>query len=227
MGFSQSTITQVFPPVQSGSQLLLSWASTSPAGTFYQVYAADALLWYGTTLFTSIPLPTSVVRITIGTVDAADRTTNFSATFGYPATRADLSWFGGSFEGADIAGFFVYGEATPGGGVNFVTPLATVTAYPGSIFTDGWNFGPWNVGGWGEDASAYTWTSAPLSSGLWTFAVSAFDTAGNIGTTATTTVMIEAPPIEVAPFSDRTRLHYSFNPTSEIATLTWNASPSA
>ncbi len=226
--FTQAYIQSVNPPVQNGTQLLLSWIADPPASLpFFQVYEDSALRWFGQTQFTSVPLPTSVARITIGSVAAADRSTNFSASFGYPQTRALLEWEGGTFEAPDIASFNVYTESTPGAGANYSVPVANIAAYPGGIIVDGFGLGEFGGGGFGASESDFEWESAPLTTGLWHFAVSPVDMAGNVGTAATTSVQIYAPPIEVAPFTDRSRMHYAFNNTTEIAVLTWNASPSA
>ena len=66
MGFNQSTITRVNPPVQYGTQLLLSWTSSSPEGTLYQVYLNQQLVWSGVGLSCSIPMPSAISRIDIG-----------------------------------------------------------------------------------------------------------------------------------------------------------------
>ena len=227
MSFSQATITSVSPPMYSGGQVHLRWTSSSPDGTFFQVYVARHLAWYGQVTRTSIPVPPVVpVRIDIGTVGAGEQFTDFSSSLpSAPANRAALSWLGGTFEAADIAGYHVYGEHTPGGGVVYTSPLATIPAYPGGIITDGWGQGGWGQGGWGQSASSYAWTSDTLTAGTWTFAIKPFDSAGNEGNTTTGTVTIHAPPLPPAPFADRTRLHYSYNATSKKVTLTWNASP--
>ena len=57
MSFSQSSITSVSPPVQQGAQLLLSWTSSAPPGTVYQVYLNQQLAWTGVGLSCTIPVP--------------------------------------------------------------------------------------------------------------------------------------------------------------------------
>jgi hypothetical protein len=47
MSFSQADITGVNPPVQFGTELLLSWTSTATAGTVFQVYLDQQLAWSG------------------------------------------------------------------------------------------------------------------------------------------------------------------------------------
>ncbi len=114
MSFSQSSITSVNPPVQYGTQLLLSWTSIAPVGTIYQVYLNQQLVWSGVGLSCSIPLPTAIARIDIGTVEVGESQIPFSAELpSSPARQVTLSWLGGTFLGVDIAGFHIYGEAYP------------------------------------------------------------------------------------------------------------------
>ena len=114
MGFSQATITGVNPPVYSGFQVYLTWTTTSPAGTWFQVYINRALAWWGQTTNARLAIPTiGPVRVDIGTVLAGEEQTDFSADLpAAPARRAELAWLGGTFEGADIAGFQVWQSAT-------------------------------------------------------------------------------------------------------------------
>ena len=186
MPFDQSTITEVKPPVWDGSALHLEWTSTAPAGTVFQVYVGRALTWHGTGRWVAIPMPSSRVRIDIGAVGPGEATTDFSAVLpAAPSDRARLSWLGGSYldptGNDDVAGFRVYGEPAPGGGIDWTSPLAEICAYPGGILTDGYGLGGYGLGGFGRAASSYEWTSPALRSGLWSFAVVSFDAAGNPG----------------------------------------------
>jgi hypothetical protein len=225
MSFSQSSITSVNPPVQNGTQLLLSWMSSAPDGTLYQVYLNQQLVWSGAGLSCSIPLPTAISRIDIGTVDPADTQTNSQAELPPAAARqATLSWLGGTYLGVDIAGFHIYGEQTPGGGIDYTTILATVPAYIAGIITDGFGYGGFGQGGFGQSSGSYSWTSQALSGGTWNWGVKPFDTAGNEGSAQTTAVTIAAPPLPPAPFPNMTRLQYTFNSSTQQVTLNWNAS---
>jgi hypothetical protein len=138
MSFGQSSITSVNPPVQHGTQLLLSWASSAPYGTIFQVYLNQQLVWSG---------------------------------------------------------------------------------------TDGFGYGGFGQGGFGQSAGSYSWTSQPLSGGNWQWGVKPFDTAGNEGSPQTATVTVAAPPLPPAPFSDMTRMQYSYNSSTKQAVLEWNSSP--
>jgi hypothetical protein len=227
VSFSQSSITRVHPPVQHGTQLLLSWTSSAPDGTLYQVYLNQQLVWSGVGLSCSIPLPTAISRIDIGTVGAGDTQVDFASELApAPARQATLSWQGGTYQGADIAGFHIYGEQTPGGGIDYTTVLATVPAYVAGMITDGFGYGSFGQGGFGQSAGAYSWTSQPRSGGTWNWRVKPFDAAGNEGLPQAAAVVIAAPPLPPSPFSHMTRLQYTFDSSTKQATLNWNESSS-
>ena len=240
MGFSQSTITAVNPPVYGNFQVYLSWQTTSPSGTWFQIYINQALAWWGQTTSARLVLGTTgPVRVDIGTVLAGEEQTSFASSLpSAPARRAELSWLGGTFEGPDIAGFQVwYSAAAPIGygdgkysdgpfdGVTLTTLEASITAYPSGIVTDGFGLGGFGLGGFGEVAGTYTWTSDPLSKGTYWYAVVPFDSAGNLGTPATTSVAIAVPPLEPPLFDDDTRLVYSYDAGEFEVTLNWNQTP--
>ncbi|HKI16634.1 MAG TPA: hypothetical protein VKA15_02085 [Isosphaeraceae bacterium] len=226
MSFSQTDITGVNPPVQYGTELLLSWTSTAAAGTVFQVYLNQQHVWSGVGLKCSIPLPGALSRIDIGTVGPGEAQINFGSSLPFaPAREVTLQWLGGTYEAADLAGFHVYGEPTPGGGIDFTTILSTIPAYTAGIITDGFGYGGYGQGGYGAAAGSYSWTSGPLSSGTWNWAVKPFDTAGNEGSAQMTAVAITAPPLPPALFSDMSRLHYVYTNTTNQTTLSWNASP--
>lgn len=227
--FSQATITSVAPPVQHGVELLLSWTSTSPAGTYFQAYVDGSLTWYGTATRATIPLPPvgATARIVIGTIDVPpdSPTTSFASSLpAAPRRTTTLAWLGGTFEGADLAGFHVYGEASPGGGIDYGTILATIPAYTAGIVTDGYGYGGYGQGGYGESAGSYSWTSSALHSGTWHWAVRPFDTAGNEGPASLASDVIAVPPCEVPPGVGGLRLTYLYSPSTHDVTLNWLAS---
>jgi hypothetical protein len=224
LGFSQSTITSVNPPVFLGFQVSLSWQTSSPAGTWFQVYLDRQLSWWGQTTAARIALPSiGPVRVDIGTVLAGEEQTDFSGSLpvGY-SRRAELSWKGGRFEGADLAGFRVFGSDAAGGmgtggfgggtfgEVDLHNQLADITAYPSGIITDGFGFGGFGDGGFGSAPSTYTFVSEQLTRGNWTFAVIPYDAAGNLGTAALTGVTIVCPPLPPALLADNSRLQYQY-----------------
>ena len=238
-GFIESTITEVFPPIVRGGQVFLCWTSSAPAGTWFQVYINDALAWHGQSTSCWVPVPSGPVHIDIATVGAGEEQVDSSLTLPpAPSRRAELSWLGGTFEGADIAGFRVYGERSPGTGINYAAALADITAYPAGIATDGLGLGGFGTGGFGAVAGTYTWTSGPLDSGTWSFAVQPYDAAGNLGAAVTVAIAITAPPREPGWFPDGvTRLVYTILGFGHAgygsagfglpeAVLTWQPSPS-
>ncbi|MHB1561848.1 MAG: hypothetical protein ACYC61_30735 [Isosphaeraceae bacterium] len=238
MPFSQATIESVAPPRIRGSQVYLAWTSSSPSGTSFQVYINQRLAWAGRRLSCWIPIPSGPVRIDIGTVGVGEEGLSFASSLpAAPGRRAQLTWQSGSYKGADLAGFHIYGSDAPGGPVDTSTVLADITAYPAGIATDGFGVGGFGSGGFGQAAGSYTWTSAPLAAGTWTFAVAPYDSAGNIGASTTTTVAIAAPPRAPAAAPGTTsRLQYLLEGYGQTgfgsggfglpaATLQWNPSP--
>lgn len=230
MSFDQTTIAEVQPPIYSQGQVWLSWTGTAPAGSYYQVYLGRKLAWSGTETHVGIVAPNGRQRVDVGSVDATEKDTDFSS--GLPSTpqdRARLAWQGGTYLDAsgddDILGFRIYGEATPGGGINLATPLATVPAYPGGIITDGYGLGGFGSGGFGRAANAYTWESAPLRSGTWNYSVKSYDAAGNEGTAAAGSVAISVPPQPPARNAAGSRLTYTYDAMTQQVTLSWLASP--
>jgi hypothetical protein len=227
--FDQSSITEVKPPVWDGSALQLEWSSTASEGTVFQIYVGRALVWHGTSRWAAIPMPSTRARIDIGAVETGEETTDFSDKLpAVSSDRAKLSWLGGTYldpSGSDdVTGFLIYGEATPGGGIDYTTPLAEICAYPCGILTDGFGLGGFGQGGFGRAASFYEWTSPALQTGMWSFAVVSSDAASNPGAPALTSVAITTAPRPPAPFADGSRLKYSYNAAARTVTLNWQPS---
>jgi hypothetical protein len=225
-GFSQALITEVFPPKIRASQVYIKWTSSAQPGSWFQIYIDQQLAWWGQRLSVRLPIPSGVRRIDIGTVGTGGEQTDFSAYLPpAPARRASLSWTGGTYLEVNLAGFKVFGAEVPNGSIDYSKPMATITAYPAGIYTDGYGMGGYGLGGYGSASSAYTWMSDPLIPGTWNFAVIPFDAAGNLGTPQTTAVVIAVPPDPPGPFPDATRLKYTYASGSKQATIKWNASP--
>lgn len=232
MPFDQSTIVDVAPPVWDGSTLQLSWTSTAPPGTTFQVYMARRLAWSGTARWVSLTMPDSRVRVDVGAVGAGEGDVDFSAALpGATADRVTLSWLGGTYLDPtgrdDVQGFRVFGPPAPGAAVDYTAPLTEIPAYPGGHPIDGFGVGGFGRGGFGRSASSYSWTSQTLSGGGWTFAVASFDAAGNLGEPTTATTTIAAPPRPPTADPGGARLRISYDPATRQATLSWNPSPSA
>lgn len=228
MPFDQSTITGVEPPYWDGSALQVSWTSTAPLGTVFQVYVDRALAWHGTTRWVALTMPSARARVDVGAVGPGEATVDFSAMLpAAPRSRVELSWLGGTHldPDGDVSGFRVYGEPAPGEGIDLTNPLAEIQAYPAGVILDGFGLGGFGQGGFGRAASSYRWTSPPLATGAWSFAIAPVDAAGNRGTPVTTTVAVNSPPRPPGLDADGTRLKYAYDPSDRRATLSWNPSP--
>jgi hypothetical protein len=243
--FDTSTVAEINPIVWTGNDAKLSWTPTT-SGLTWQVYVDRAMVYHGTNTYCFFPWPPDDVQVEIGSVLPSEELTDFSADLpAAPSARAELFWKGGSYQdpAGGVAGFRVYGEHTPGGGVDYNTALADIPAYTGGIVTDGFGLNGFGDGGFGMAAADYSWTSAKLRSGTWKFAVKTYDLAGNEGAADTVTVDIRVPPEEPAPFpGTMERLHYRLSGWNQggygscgfgndcgfglsCAILTWNASP--
>jgi hypothetical protein len=230
MPFDQSTITQVNIS-RDGTDLLVTWASISPPLTFFQLYVNRHLSWSGQALSCHTPYPSSSggpIDIEVGTVLPGEVNTDFSSLLPPPQGSGEivsLSWIGGSYEGADLAGFYIYRSSVSGGPVSYTAAIATVPAYIG-VATDGFGMGGFGGGGFGAAPASYAWNSDRQSPGIWTFAVCPFDTAGNVRTPGQTrTVVVTGPPRSPAPFSDGLRVHKTYSFAAKAVTLAWNAPP--
>jgi hypothetical protein len=179
-----------------------------------------------------VPVPEEQAAIHVGSVPTALSETDFGAWLSTPASsgdRARLSWQGGTYLDTtgndDIAGFHIYGSPSPGQPPSYSAPLATVAAYPGGIFADGFGLGGFGQGGFGKAASSYLWTSSHLSSGVWQFAIKPFNSAGNEAAgSGVTSLTITAPPAPPRQNASGQRLTYTYNSTTRVATLAWLAS---
>lgn len=222
MAFTTTTITSIAPAVRMpGNLAYVAWTSTAAAGTFFQAYVDGNLIYFGQALSCLIPWPaTGTSRIVIGSVASIDDPSipQASALPTMPDRRVTLTWQGGTVEGSAIAGFHVYMGTTPGGAVSYTAPVATIGAFPGGVDPGSmWDVPPWDSSPWDASENSYSWTSDTLDSGVWSFAVAPYDTAGNEGTPQTTTATIAAPPTAPGLFSDGTRLHYQL--------VGWDAAP--
>lgn len=227
MPFSQATITDLTVG-QDGLDLLVSWTSSAPDGTWFQVYLDGGLAWSGQGRRAHLPYPSRKVTVHVGAVDSsAERDTSFTSSLpalGGAGRRARLEW---SSDRNDVAEWRIYGEASPGGGINWAAPIATV---PATVGVDGGGFGVggFGMGGFGIGGRrSWSYETQPLGAGTWNFGVRAVDGAGNeqpTGSAVLASAAISAPPRPPAPFGDGTRLRASVNGSTQ-AVLTWNASP--
>jgi hypothetical protein len=223
MPFDQSTLLSV-KAAPHGAQWMVSWTSSSPAGTWWQIYVGQRLAWSGQETNVMLPTP-GRSTVNIGAVLPSEIHTWFGMDLPIPpARRALLTWQGGLFEGQDLLSYNIYQATAPGQAVSLTTPIDNITAFPQGAKTGGYGRGGYGSGGYGSAASSFSWTSGILANGSWQFAVAPLDQAGNMGTAVYTGLVITGPPQEPPPFPDTSRLHYSFNLASETATLTWNPS---
>lgn len=252
MPFSQDGISDA-KAVRDDAELLVTWSSTQPDGTVYQVYLDGRLVYRGTALFAVLPYPGNAgalpLNFDVGWVDPDEEFTDFSAVL--PALpyepRALVRWIGGTWEtptGTPLAGFNVYRSAAAGdfvgygdggygdggysgvntGDVNYTTPVATVSAYAANVVTDGYGDGGYDEGTYGSSSARYEYESEPLPSGVWTFGVRPFDAAGNEGDPLEAAVAITSPPAIVPPNASGQRLTYTYDKPTRTATLHWLAS---
>jgi hypothetical protein len=194
------------------------------------VYIGRSLAWYGSSRWLAITMPTSRVRIDVGTVGAGEGPNDYSDMLPLaPNDRVELDWLGGTYLDPtgrdDVQGFRVYGSPLPGADVDFSSPLAELQAYPYGVINDGYGLGGFGQGGFGRSASSYRWTSPSLARGEWKFAVSSFDAAGNEAAPLTAAAAIQSPPRPPGASGDGSRLSYAYDPTTRRATLSWNPSP--
>jgi hypothetical protein len=227
MSFDQTDISDLQVVIR-GVELLISWTSSAPAGSWYQVYLAAVHV--ATTQATAIivPTPQRPVAVQVGVVGSADRNTDFSSslpTVSGAEGSALLEWLGGHWEADDLAGFNIYASPSAGAAISYTTPVAYVPAFPAGIL-DGAGMGPAGQGGAGHAAVAYAWESGRLGTGSWSFAVAAVDAAGNVDPSPpTTTQAILAAPRPPAPNATGDRLTIAVNPSTRVPTLTWLPSP--
>lgn len=229
MSFSQATITHVSTEIELDG-LLIEWESSSPEGTLFQVYVNQVRVYGGPRRYVKIPYPRGEVHVDVGTVAAGEANVNHASSLpSAPERKAWLRWPGGTYldptgEG-DVKGFRVYGESSPGSGINYSLILADIPAYGGGQISDGYGLGGYGHGGYGQAASYYEWRSAPLSSGTWHFGVRAYDRSGNEATPFTASVVIATPPRAPAAYADASRLTYTYDPDDQTVTICWNESP--
>jgi len=246
MPFDQSALVGVNPPLFVNGDLLLSWEGTLPAGRIWQIYIDSRLADRTPANNAHIPWPQRPGWFDIGSVLLSEANTSFADSLpARPRTHTTLSWEGGTFldpADGDVKGFRVYGEATPGGGIDFATPRADIPAYTARVVTDGFGLGGFGLGGFGMSGAKYSWRSGPLASGTWNWAVRAYNSAGIEGATATDSDTITAPPAPPGLYDDGvTRLKYTVvnfgsvgfdeggfglsGPGQAQVKLFWNASP--
>lgn len=226
--FTQATITDgpLFYP--DGPNLLVSWSSSSPAGTWFQVYLNRRRVWSGTSTFCTIPSPRGRSWVDIGTVDTGDELIDFADFLPAPpgtGNRVELTWRGGTYLGSTLIGFNVYMGGSAGAAVDYTTLAEFIPAGVPNAATDGFGHGGFGQGSFGSSPASYGWTTPILGAGVWNFGIKSVDAAGNEGTAATVAKTVSTPPRQPAASSTGVRLSYTYNATTHVAALTWTASP--
>jgi hypothetical protein len=215
---------------RDGADIKVSWITDHPAGAWYQVYVNGKLFDWTTNTYVHMPMPSSRATFAIGVVDAAaDRTTDHSSSLpGMPSDQALLTWYAGRFLAEDLSKFKIYASPSPGAAVDYTKAVATIDAFAGGNFADGFGRGPFGEGGFGRSARKYQWISDHLAGGLWRFVIRSVDIHGNENTNTTSvSITIIAPPEPPARDTDGKRLHYPYSESTKQVTLYWLASPSA
>ncbi len=210
---------------RSGRDLRVSWQSSDPDGTLFQLYRDKQLAWHGPDRSVILPYPKDIVRIDVGTVADGEGAIDFSGSLpSYPDTHVTIAWQGGAWLG-DVVDYLVYGSAVAGGAVDYGAVLAVVPATSAGVDLSGWGLGGWGEGTWGAAAQNYSWRSQRLGSGVWTFGVRARDSAGNQGSTNEVSFTVVAPPRPPATNAAGKRLTYTYNSSTRVPTLHWLATP--
>lgn len=236
MPIDQSSLSEVLV-ASDGPDLRVSWRSSSPYGTLFQVYVNHRLSWFGSARACHVPRPPvgdgSSIWVDVGVVEARDLHHDFSSELqslelcGGPVV---LSWPGGTYldatGGDDLLGFRVYSSANAG---RSFQEAADIPAYPGGRISDGFGLGGVGKGGFGRSGSTYSWSAGILASGEWTFKVVAYGRAGRESEPAQTVkVVVNSPPRPPARYADQSRVTYSYNgPVARSLELRWQPSPSA
>lgn len=197
------------------AEVVVSWHSAAPPGTFFQVYVDGAHAWSGTALSTTLPRPILPgTRYNVGAVGPGESLTDFASSIPFPpggGRTITLSWQGGTFLDPDIAGFYVYLGTTPGGAVNYSAKVATIAAYSQGLISDGWSCGGWSSGSFGHAGAKYSWTSGRLATGTWNAAVVSFDKFGNLGTPITASATVAGPPTPIPRATNGKRVAVTIN----------------
>ena len=171
-------------------------------GIAFQLYANATLSdWTGGNSLTTFWFPTRHTMFEIFAIAAHLASTSqsnlISTTGGETVT---LTWTAST--SSDVKEYRIYANDGAGGAVDYDTLYATVTA---------------SVGGYTPDT--YSYKTARLASGSWTFGIRAVDTAGNVQTTPTredTVVIARLPEPPQNP-------SYTYSGTTYKATLSWQA----
>jgi len=111
MPFDDTPIASVLARQTAHHELRVSWTSSAPPGTAYQVYLDKRLAWVGAALVAFFRVPTRRTRVWVGAVAPGEEAEDFSSSLSDPygsGDRADLTWYGGRYLDPGLVGFRVY-----------------------------------------------------------------------------------------------------------------------
>jgi len=209
-----------------GGDLRVSWVSSSPPGTSFQVYVDRRLAWSGQVRSCHLPHPQGPTAVDVVAVDPGSERVDYSGGFAVLPTRfAALRWTGGLYLSRSLLGFRVYASLAPGGPVSYATPVAQIPWAPRGIPQDGFGVGGFGAGGFGFSAVLYQWTSGPLGPGAWGFGIVAYDAGGLAGPASEAVATIAGPPRQPAARRGGPRVSLALDPATRVPTLTWLPSP--
>jgi hypothetical protein len=229
MSFTTAPIIEIRHNIDGG-ELVVSWTSTAPVGSWYQLYVDGELQGVATQeTFLHIPMPETRVTLVVGVVDAANVATDYSASIpAVPKMTASLEWLGGRYLAEDISSYRVFMGLGPGQSVSFAKVAAEIPAFSASQYLDGFGRGGFGRGGFGRAAQSYEWTSGNLAAGPWSFAIQSVDIHGNPCDVPTTGSVTIAGPPEPTPRDARGRRVWvdgiTITATANVR-LAWLASP--
>lgn len=224
-GASSDSISDISVKVRNG-EAVIAWSSTEPAGRKFQLYVGGRLAWSGSGRSCSVPCPASgrPVPCQILAVDDKDASADHSGVLDAPAwggASARLEW---RADPSGLERFDVYSGAVAGGAVSYAAPVGSVAASPGGVSAGGFGRGGFGYGGFGSGAADYGWGSGPLGPGTWNFGVKSVGSGGAVSAAWETSVALDGPPLPPAPDANGDRLVASYDPGTQVVTLTWGAS---
>jgi hypothetical protein len=208
-----------------GHDLRITWASSSPPGTTFQVYLDRRLAWSGKTRTAHLPPISAPALIEVVAVDPGEDRVDHSGSFDpVPGRAITVEWSGGRFLSDSLLAFDIYLSPAPGQPVSYAKPVSVAWAAHG-VAPDGYGIGGYGQGGYGMAEVRYSWTSKPLAPGVWTVGIVARDATGIPGAAAESSVTLAGPPRAPAAVPGQPRLSIVVNPATRVPTLSWAASP--
>jgi hypothetical protein len=223
--FSEAGI--VSPTVRvDDTDLIVSWSvdpAIVPDGSFFQVYVNKRLMWSGPEHVAVLPglnVAGQAALFHVGTVAEGNRLASYAAALNSmpgSGNRALLTWYGGGWE-TEVTQYLIFGSKLPNAVIDWVNPCAAIR----SEGPAGFGRGPFGLGPFGYGARRYRWTSGPLASGRWSFAVMPATAAGTRSADYTSVqVDIIAPPAGPKAVNGKKVWISNFDQTTGIYIVQW------